>query len=226
MTPLEKSLGTIAIIVTESMRIFPDSLVMGTGIYALLTQSMAYGVFFMSLIETSLIYILIRTFANYVNVSGRFEPTLASHSEKCRSGFTMPSAGLDTLYTFGKSPSGIAFPSAPLFMLSSASAYIFTTLQKQKQELEALGPAYATRYYVSAFFLLMIICVFIAFRFSLGCESIPMLILSSVLGLITGTLLVIQNVRLFGAQSINLIGIPLLSNRTVSGSNLYVCPTK
>jgi hypothetical protein len=223
---LESSLNTVGVVVQESMRIFPDALLLGSGVYALFTQSLAYGVLFLSLVETSIIYGLINAFSSYVSLLGRFPPSTGLSSEKCRSGFIMPIATLDTLSMFGQYPQRYPFPSAPLFMLSAACSYIFTTLQKQKKELEALGPAYATRYYTSAFFLLLIIGIFIAFRSSIGCDTMANLILSSALGLILGSLLVWQNLRLFGPQSINLIGIPLLRNRTSNGSNLYVCPTQ
>ena len=109
-------------------------------------------------------------------------------------------------------------------MLSVASAYIFTTLNQQAKELQALGPAYSSRYYSSVIFLLMIIFLFIVFRLTYQCDGFGVLILSMVIGLIIGSLLVIQNTRLFGPQSVNLIGIPLLRNRTADGKKLYVCP--
>lgn len=214
----------MADVVIECMRIFPDALVVGSGIYALLTQSMAYGFFFFSLLEASVVYRLIKSFANYVNLTGRMTSS-GSRMQMCRSGFHAPSATLETLSMFGQDPLGVPFPSSPLFMLSVASSYVFTTLRKQTKELEALGPAYASRYYASAFLLLILICLFMVFRLSFGCESIAILIISSVLGLIVGYLLVEQNARLFGPQSINLIGIPLLRNRTADGKKLYVCPT-
>ena len=70
----------------------------------------------------------------------------------------------------------------------------------------------------------MIIFLFILFRLFFNCESFGVMFMSVVIGLVIGVLLVRQNVRLFGPQSINLIGIPLLRNRTADGKKLYVCP--
>ncbi|NBO70524.1 MAG: hypothetical protein EBU66_05525 [Bacteroidetes bacterium] len=223
---LQNASNTVGLVVQECMRIFPDSLLLGSGVYALVTQSLAYGILFLTLIESSFIYSVINTFSSYVSLLGRFPPSTGFASEKCRSGFVMPIATLDTLSMFGQYPHRYPFPSAPIFMLSVASSYIFTTLQQQKNELEALGPVYATRYYMSALFLLVILAIFISFRSSMGCDTMANLIISSVVGLILGTLLVSQNLRLFGPQSINLIGIPLLRNRTSSGGTLYICPTQ
>jgi hypothetical protein len=116
------------------------------------------------------------------------------------------------------------FPSAPLFMLSTASSYIFTTLNYQTKELAALGPSYSSRYYISAMFLVILIFLFFIFRLSFECDGFGVLIVSIAIGLALGYLLVKQNSLLFGAQSINLIGIPLLENRTATGKKLYVCP--
>ena len=215
---------TIVPVVLESMRLFPDAIVIASGIYALLVQSTPYGVFFGSMLEATVIFRLIKSFATYVNITGTFAPSYGSNTSACRTGFTNPTATMEMMTLFGREPLGIAFPSAPLYMISVASAYIFTTLNKQSKELQALGPAYSSRYYSSAIFLLMIVTLFIAFRLFFQCDGFGVLMMSMIIGLFVGTLLVQQNERLFGAQSINLIGIPLLRNRTADGKKLYVCP--
>jgi hypothetical protein len=215
---------TIVPVVLESMRLFPDAIVIASGVYALLIQSAPYGIFFGSMLEATFIFRLIKGFATYVNLTGTFAPSYASNTPACRTGFTNPTATMEMMTLFGKDPLGIAFPSAPIYMLSVASAYIFTTLNKQSKELQALGPAYSSRYYSSAIFLLMIVALFIVFRLFFQCDGFGVLIMSMVIGILVGTVLVQQNERLFGAQSINLIGIPLLRNRTADGKKLYVCP--
>jgi hypothetical protein len=226
MNDIHKALFTDTIIpvVMESVRLFPDALVIASGVYALLIQSAPFGVFFGSMLEASIIYKIIKAFATYVNITGTFPPTYSSHTPACRTGFTNPTATMEMMTLFGKDPIGINFPSPPIYMLSVASAYIFTTLNQQAKELQALGPAYSSRYYSSVIFLLMIIFLFIVFRLTYQCDGFGVLILSMVIGLIIGSLLVIQNTRLFGPQSVNLIGIPLLRNRTADGKKLYVCP--
>ena len=141
--------------VIETMRLFPDAIVIASGIYAIIIQSMPYGVFFGTMIEATVIYNLIKSFATYVNITGTIIPTAESNRGECRSGFVNP-ISLNYLSFFGDSPIGIAFPSAPIYTLSVASAYIFTTLNHQSKELQALGPSYASRYYSSIFFLFMI----------------------------------------------------------------------
>lgn len=217
-------LGDASEVVSESMRVFPDAIVIASGIYALIIQSFPYGVFFGSMLEATFIYRIIKTFATFVNVTGTIAPTYASHTASCRTGFSAPSATMEGITMFGRVPLGVPFPSAPIYMLSVASAYVFTTLNHQTKELQALGPSYSSRYYTSAVLLLMTIFIFILFRLSYNCESIGVMVISMIIGLIIGTGLVQQNIRLFGPQSINLIGIPILRNRTADGKKLYVCP--
>jgi hypothetical protein len=103
---------------------------------------------------------------------------------------------------------------------------MFGSLNHLSAELQALGPSYSSRYYISAILLMLLIFIFSAFRILYGCESIGGILLTIPLGLILGFVLIQQNSRLFGEQSVNLVGIPLLRNRTASGKNLYVCSAK
>jgi hypothetical protein len=114
-------------------------------------------------------------------------------------------------------------------MISTAASYVFMTLQYQIKELQALGPAFSTKYYFSLITLAAIVLLVAIFRAKNGCDTGPVIIFSILFGLIVGSFLVFQNYKIFGdngAQAINLLGIPLLKNRTVDGQRLYICPTK
>lgn len=218
---VNKSIVPVAL---ETMRLFPDALVVVSGIFAILMQSVPYGVFCGSLVEATIIYRLIKFAASYANVTGIIQPTAESFTSQCRSGFVYPSASMLSMSMFGEESLGQSFPSIPIYMLATASAYVFSSLNQQTKELEALGPAYSSRYYMSAILLLMLLAFFIMFRVAFNCESVGVQLISALIGIVIGYLLVQQNLRLFGPQSINLIGIPLLRNRTAGGKKLYVCP--
>ena len=205
----------------EMIRTFPDGLIIISGLFALLTLSMPYGVFFGSMVEASFVYRFFQWATSYLNI---MRPTVADISNKCRTGFTLPS--LRGLSAYGGADAKSPFPSAPLFMISTASAYLFGSLNQLSKELQALGPAYASRYYVSLVLLTMLIFVFMAFRILYACDGPGIAMISVGLGLIIGTVLIQQNVRLFGENSVNLIGIPILRSRTASGKKLYVCATR
>ncbi len=209
----------------EMMRLFPDGLVIASGLYALITMSFTHGVFFGSMLEATFIFKAIQWFSRYTNMVGGIDPSRGIfNGETCRTGFSHPTATVGMLSMFGQDPLTYAFPSAPIYMLSVASSYVFTTLNFQSKELAALGPAYSPRYYVSAMLLLFLLGIFAAFRITFDCDSFGLVMTTIPIGLIVGALLVLQNSRLFGPTSINMLGIPLLTSRTATGKKLYVCP--
>ena len=215
---------TIIPVMTEMLRIFPDSIVIASGIYALLTLSYPYAVFFGSMLEAALVFRGINWFSKYTGAVGTNISNSDMYSERCRTGFSNPGSTMLGLSMFNDSSVAYPFPSAPIYMVTTAAAYIFTTLNYQSKELEALGPAYASRYYVSATLLLILIGVFMSFRYFSACDPFGILFMSVPIGLFVGFLLVRQNIQLLGPTSINLLGIPLLRNRTADGKKLYVCP--
>jgi uncharacterized membrane protein YccF (DUF307 family) len=55
------------------------------------------------------------------------------------------------------------------------------------------------------------------------CFSLASITLSVFLGLVTGILLCALHLKIFGKEAINIIGIPLLYEKTADGSPLYIC---
>jgi len=210
----------------ELIRIFPDALVLMSGLFALVTLSFPYAVFFGSMLEAAFVQNLIARAASITNLF--YAPaSSALYRSECKTGFSY-GADLSSLSLF-KGTNQQPFPSAPLFMLSTAVAYFFSSLSNQSKELEHLGPAFSSRFYISLILSLIFIVSFMTFRLWFSCDSFGSSIFSVILGLILGYALVEQNRRLFGKdgeQSVNLLGIPLLSNRAANGRRLYICPTK
>lgn len=215
---------TVVPVVMEMMRIFPDSIVIASGVYALITLSYPYGVFFGSMLEATMIFRVMNWFAKYTGAIGTNLTNSDMYREICRTGFSSPSASITGLSMFGEDSVKYPFPSAPIYMLTTAAAYVFTTLNYQSKELSALGPAYASRYYASATLLMILIGIFMSFRYLTGCDPFGIMMATVPIGLVVGFLLVRQNIALLGPTSINLLGIPLLRNRTADGKKLYVCP--
>ena len=214
---------TLVPIVTEMMRIFPDGLVITSGLYALFTLSFPFGIFFGSMVEATAIFHGIRHATSYLGVA----PVSASsktYTHICRTGFTQPTTSLLSMSLFGSEAVQNPFPSPQIYILAAASAYIFTSINRQSKELSALGPSYSSRYYISLIFLTVLLFLFVSFRIAYNCESFGITMMSVPIGLFIGVLLVQQNANLFGAESVNLIGIPLLQSRTASGKKIYVCP--
>ena len=205
-------------IIPYMLSIMPDALLPASGVYALFTLSSTFGMFFASLVEARVILLGIHVFAHhFMDVANFAQP--GEEGALCRNRLT-PSPD----WFEGEAAHRYTTPSRPMYMLSVACAYVFNTLNNQSKELEALGPAFSTRYYVSLTFLILLILIVGAFRIMYNCEFFYNILVSSVIGLIVGTFLVMQNKRLFGDSSVNMLGIPYLRNRSASGKKLYVCP--
>lgn len=202
----------------EMLRILPDSIVIVSGLMAILTSSFPMAVFFFSLLESIVGFHGLRKIFTMLDI-GFTKPSDQLFSSACRTGFQ--SATLQSF--FGAPDLTSALPSAPLYILSVAASYLFMSLNANMQELEALGPAYSSRYHISVFALLSFLFVLGSYRLYSGCESIGIVLLSILLGLIFGTLLIYQNNAILGPASINMVSVPLLKNRTVTGEKLYVC---
>jgi hypothetical protein len=208
----------------EMVRIFPEGIIMATGFYALLTLSFPFAVFAGSMVEASLVLRAFQYAAQFLNLVPTALQT-ERQAVQCRSGFRTV-----TMEAYSLFPAEYqrAFPSAQLYMIAAAASYIINSLSSQSKELEALGAAWSSRYYMSLMFSLLLLIVFFIFRLYYSCDSIWSGLLSMVLGLAAGGLLVMQNEAIFGdygKQSINLLGIPLLANRASNGQTLYLCPT-
>lgn len=205
----------------ETIRLLPEGIIAASGIYSLLTLSMPFAIFFGSMIEASLLHRLIGWASSYLSLSG--PSSSSAYTKICRSSFSS-AADYTALTSLKALPPSGSFPSYPYFMLTVASTYLFSSLNKLSKELEALGPAYSSRYYSSMVFLGLLSLVFFTFRMNYGCESFSVLLMTLLVGALVGIGLVQQNSALFGPESMNLIGIPLLRNRTASGQPIYICP--
>ena len=64
------------------------------------------------------------------------------------------------------------------------------------------------------------------YRLANSCEIVGIATMSLLMGGFLGSLLVLQNWMLLGKDSVNLIGVPLLRERTAEKKPIYVCPQK
>lgn len=210
---------TLKAVTGEMIRILPDGLVFMSGFFSLLTSSMPQFVLFFSLLESIAVFHLLRMGSSSFDF-GFVKPMEKSQSAFCKSGFQ--SATFSSLSLFS-TDSRSAFPSAPLYIISVAAAYLFNSLRAQMKELEALGPDFSPRFYISIMALSTLLFFIGSYRMFFECDSAPVVIMSILLGLLVGSILVAQNYTLFGAESTNLSGIPLLRNKTATGEAMYIC---
>jgi len=210
-------------LIPEMVRIFPDAFFWGIGILSLTTLSYSYGVFFVSLIEAICLYYIIKNVNNALGIIDT-GPSSGSGDRECKSGFSDYTLGSISL--FGE-PSQIPFPSSHIFILGFIGSYIISVITSFKNELDILGPSYGESYNNRIYFSLITLALFMfagmAYRLLFQCDSGISIMLSWLLGVIAGAVVIWQNTLILGIESINLLGVPILRNRTADGGDLVVC---
>jgi len=201
-------------------RILPNSILMMSGLYSVLTLSFPYAVFFGSLLEGLVIYTVFKNIALQLNVYD------IVGQKPVKSGLCNPGLNAVSLNELVNSTSAvhIGFPSYSIFMICFACTYIFNVFRYLYDEITALGEPYPDRYNNSLIFLGTLIAVTCAFRMMFGCEGIGVAVFSVILGLGAGILVTMQNNAFLGKEGLNLLGIPILRGKAANGQPLYICP--
>jgi len=210
-------------LIVEVLRIFPDATFWGVGVLAVSTLSYSYGIFFASLVEAVAIFYLTRTANNAIGIINA-TPNPDSADRKCKS--SLSGNSMESVSVFGE-PGQIPFPSSHIFMISFISSYMLSTLVMFKEELDILGNTYGEGYDSRIFFSVSAFCIIMfigmCYRLFFKCDGFMVIAVSLFVGILSGVLVVQQNKLLFGLESINLLGVPILRSRTATGSELYVC---
>jgi hypothetical protein len=222
-TQVGNATSLVSPIVSETFRLLPDGILFGSAFFALLSQSYPMAIFVVTMLETSLVGIGLQKMMTFMDLA-RTLPTITEEPGKCYPSTFAPS--LETLMTLNRDTLSSAFPSFPIFFMSTASAYIVGAMWSMKRELEALGSDYAARFYIAIITSALLLFATLSYRLAFGCDGVGILILSLLLGLVLGGLLSYQNIYLLGRDAVNFAGIPLLVDRTKDGKPLYVCTTK
>jgi len=210
--------NTIFPVVKETLRLLPDSFVLGTAILAGLSMCKSYGVLLLSMVELMLVQRGFSTVIAGIAPVGAGSNTM---QDVCQPGFsysnTMRISILETIGT----PS--MFPSPTMFFLSGIFSYLIFAMQQFSIEIKSLGHDIGVRtQFALALSGLFILALFM-FRYSYGCESFGSLLISIILGFIAGICIVYQNNALFGRDSINVLNIPMIMTALEQGKPMYVC---
>jgi hypothetical protein len=207
----------------EIIRLIPDGLFVGTGLFALLSQNYPVAVFFGTIFEILLITLGLQSLFGYISLPDVF-PTPQAMSPKCISGFQSPT--VQTMSVFFNMAIKSAYPSPPIFVFTAASMYVISSMQQFIPEIQELGPGFSTRFYLGIFFTCLLILVISVNRLLNRCDTWGIIAFSILTGLGLGIVLAYQNKTLFGKESINIMGIPVFQNTTADGKPIYICPNK
>ena len=210
--------GTIVPVGVESLRLLPDSLILGTTILAGISMAKSYGVLLFTMVEVMLIQ---RVFSMIV---GGIAPVgaLENASEgPCQPGFIYSNMmRLSLLDTIGLQS---MFPSPTMFFLAAILSYLLNAIQNFGREIKSLSGDLKQRTGIATAFSFLFILAMLMFRYSYKCESFGTLLLSVILGAIVGALIVYQNIAIFGRDSVNVLNIPMIQSSLESGKPMYVC---
>lgn len=205
-------------LIAEFIRLLPDGIVLGTFILSILSMCKSYGVLLFAMIEIMVVQRLFST------VTGGISPIGSGQNANalvCQSGFIYPNKmRLSLLETIcGQSH----FPSPPMFFITAIITYMIGSIQDFKEEITALGGNLSTRTSVAMILSSLYVFIVLAFRHTSGCDSLGVLLISAILGIIVGGLIMFQNKLLFGRDGINLLNMPIIISAVERGKPMFVC---
>lgn len=201
----------------DILRSAPDALFLGSSILGLLTQNFALGVFVLAMAEFGISH---RILAGIIgSVQGN---TRQARPEICSAGIPSPYQ----ISAIGQILGEASFPSGAVFFLSAVITYTLSSTLNFQKELEELGNQEAewkTRLPLSIIFSCLFIALVSIYRVYYSCDSVFVVLGSLFLGGLAGFIVYLLHVYLFGRDSINFLGVPLLADRAANGKPLYVC---
>jgi len=196
--------------VLEGLNLLPDGILFGSFLMGLTTVSAAHSIFFIS--------IIISLFVLYgLQIATKLIYGGSISKEVCKSKLFKHT--FEQLFV----SSSANAPSYGMFIVSFACSYLATSLYNLKDELEVLDTSVMKQYYISITSLIVIAIIYLMYILFYGCESMGSSSSALLFGSITAMIIVNINVLLFGKDSINFVGIPLLRNKTVDGKPIYIC---
>jgi hypothetical protein len=209
---------TIFPVSVESLRLLPDSMVLGVAILAGLSMSKSMGVLLFTMFEIMLSQRVLSMIIGGISPVGAGANVLQG---LCQPGFIFPNQMRISLIETVGIPS--MFPSPTMFFLSATLSYMITAMQNFGREIKSLSGELKTRTNIAVVLSFLFVLSMLMFRYSYGCESFGTLLLSVILGFIIGSLIVHQNIALFGRDGVDVLNIPMILSGLERGKPMYVC---
>ena len=210
--------GTVIRTIAEMYNLMPDSILFGCFVLYFLTQNLAYGVFSAFIIELTISHRLIA----WMSVQ-MFGPPATPKPIACRAGYKTPQ--MDISRMFNHDP----YPSYGIFSIVSMASYLGFATNASSTALDSMGENWKTRAIVAYTFMGLIVGTFILTRIFLsGCDdTLGEIIIAAVLAVIVGYIFFYINRSLFGMESMNFLGLPVLVSKGAKSNGdpteIYVC---
>jgi len=201
----------------ELSRRLPESLFMGIILSSLLLQSFPLGVLALACFELLGIQSLFAGASMALSGTGKLVP-----NADCFYGVPTK-ASLSLFQRFLRQS---AFPSGPIFFISGLMAYNIWSAITFREELDALAekqPEWKARIPIAVVLGILLTFTYVIWTVANGCETTMTAIGSVLLGTVIGVALCMLHAKLFGKDSVNMLGLPLLIEKVDVKDPLYVC---
>jgi len=206
----------------ELTALFPDSVLFTSVLFYIITQNVSFGVLSVFSLEMSLLhklvsFVYVKTVGPTDNLAtkGLKGDAVFAADMKCRPGYKGARLEYERIF-MSDTP-----PSLSMFFWGGLTAYLAGSTYSFTQVLIAMGQEWWTRLIVSAIGLTLLTIVFFLGR--KGCEPFGEILVGFLVGIVAGVICYIANVNIFGLEAMNFNGLPLLTNKTRTGSPVYVC---
>jgi hypothetical protein len=205
-------------VMVETIRIFPDSLVLGVALLSIISLNKSYALLLLAMFELMGVQ---RLFATFLGGIAPIEPGSGAYGWVCQPGFVFPNTmRISLLETIGR-PS--AFPSPVMFFVAGVTAYMVAALQEFEKELNSLGADLSARTKFALWLSGILIMAVFVMRITYGCETFGVIFMSLILGLLGGWASFSLHKSFFGRGGVNVLSLPLIQTMDERGKPLYVC---
>jgi hypothetical protein len=206
----------------ELTGLFPDSVLFTSILFYIITQNISFGVLSVFSLEMSLLhklvsFVYVKTVGPTENMAtkGLKGDAAFAADMRCRPGYKAARLEYERIFMSDTPPSLSMFFWGGLLAYLTGSNYSFT------QVLISMGQEWWTRLIVSTVGLALLTLVFFLGRG--GCEPFGEILIAFLVGIVAGIVCYIVNLNVFGLEAMNFNGLPLLTNKTQTGSPVYVC---
>ena len=197
----------------------PDSLIAGTLLFGTVTMNYPILVLLLFELEAIAVHRGLAGFSRYAFPTA----TEPSADAACKDGYQtdMTDERRTLLALFGES--GSSFPVRPLFLLSAVLSYLYSSLISFQDVIRNLDKDYNTRVTLAGIGTILSILVVFAIYMKKGCMSFFQGAGTVFFGILLGALGMLIHSTVFGRDSVNFLGFPLLGSVIESRAPLYVC---
>lgn len=210
--------GTVVRAIGEMYNMMPDSVLFGSLLLYFLTLNKSYGIFSAFIIELTLSHRLIAwIIAQSVGAPDKAKPIA------CRSGYKTPQMDVERM--FNHEP----YPSYGIFAIVSMATYLGFANSEFSSVADASGDNRKAQQTVAYTFMGLVVGTFILARMFLSnCDdTFGEILMAAGLAVVVGYLFFYLNKTIFGAESMNFLGLPYLAPNGVDAngnpSAAYIC---